>query len=103
MKYISQIKILIIGISLICGIFAFARGGILPKYSDFSLPDGLQVVLVEDHRQPLIDFRLTFDVGSSSDSSRYSGLAAVSSYMFKEATENFTVDELLSGRYIHSG
>jgi zinc protease len=96
MKYFSRIETLIISILLICGTFAVARGGILPKYNEFSLSNGMKVVLVEDHRQPLIDFRLTFDVGSASDSSRYSGLAAVSSYMFKEATENFTVDELLS-------
>ena len=85
-----------VGFLLIIGSCGFTSAGVIPEYSEFSLSNGLRVILVEDHRQPLADFRLSFDVGSSSDSSSYAGLAAVSCYMFKEGTENFSVDTLLS-------
>ncbi len=96
MRNIKNLRSFLIGLLLVFGINGLTSAGVLPKYSEFSLSNGLQVILVEDHRQPLVDFRLSFDVGSSSDSSRYAGLAAVSCYMFKEETENFSVDELLS-------
>ncbi len=96
MKSVKSHIVFLIGFLLVIGLWAFTSAGVIPKYNEFSLSNGLQVVLVEDHRQPLVDFRLSFDVGSSSDSSSYAGLAAVSCYMFKEGTENFSVDALLS-------
>jgi len=96
MRNSSTIKNSVLIFLLIIGLHTIVSAGVLPKYNEFSLSNGLKVVLVEDHRQPLIDFRLTFDVGTSSDSAQYAGLTAASSYMFKEETENYTVDELLS-------
>jgi zinc protease len=82
--------------------------GVFPKYSEFTLSNGLQVVLVEDNRQPLVDFRMSFGTGSSTDLARLSGRAAIACDMFKEGTKNYTSDTLLSaidatGGVIHQG
>jgi len=73
-----------------------SKTGVLPKHSEFTLPNGLQVILVEDNRQPLVDFRMSFGTGSSTDSANLSGRASIVGNMFKEGTKNYTRDTLLS-------
>jgi zinc protease len=96
MKRLKRYFVFLIGFLPLLGFWAITSADVIPEYSEFSLSNGLRIILVEDHCQPLVDFRLSFDVGSSSDSSSYAGLAAVSCYMFKEGTKNFPVDALLS-------
>lgn len=67
---------------------------VIPEYSEFTLSNGLRVVLIEDHHQPMVDLRMLFGTGSSTDSSRLSGLAAVSVEMLKEGTEGFPGEAL---------
>lgn len=70
--------------------------GVLPKHTSFSLPNGLDIILIEDNRLPLIDYRMIFSIGSSADSTRTSGLAAIAIEMLKEGTENFPGHALIS-------
>jgi len=73
-----------------------ARGEFKPEYTEYTLPNGLQVILVEDHRFPLVDFRLLYESGSVDDLSETSGLANLTLQMLKEGTENYPGDELMN-------
>ncbi len=68
----------------------------VPKYSELTLSNGLRVILVEDNRQPMIDFGMVFKVGSSSDSARFSGRALIACDMLKEGTQSFPGEKLKS-------
>ncbi|UCD94008.1 MAG: insulinase family protein [Candidatus Zixiibacteriota bacterium] len=64
-------------------------GGILPEHSSFTLANGLQVILVEDHRWPILEYSMLFKTGSAVDSARICGLAGVTMEMLKEGAEKF--------------
>ena len=66
-----------------------AAAGIVPEYQHFDLANGMEVFLVEDHRQPMIEFFMLFGNGTATDSSRTSGLCAISMSMLQDGTENF--------------
>jgi len=86
----KRIIINAIMICIISGAGAYSYDGeIVSDYTDFSLSNGLEVYLIEDHRQPMIDFIMLFRTGSATDSSRLSGLSALSLTMLMNGTENF--------------
>ncbi|PKK82423.1 MAG: hypothetical protein CVT49_13880 [candidate division Zixibacteria bacterium HGW-Zixibacteria-1] len=62
---------------------------IAPACHRFSLSNGMEVYLIEDHRQPMIDFFMLFGTGTAVDSSRTAGLCSVSLSMLLDGTENF--------------
>jgi zinc protease len=80
----------------VIGLSSLTEAGVVPKYSELTLSNGLRVILVEDNRQPMIDFGMVFKVGSSSDSARFSGRAMMTCDMLKEGTQNFPGEMLKS-------
>jgi predicted Zn-dependent peptidase len=68
---------------------------IVPDHQRFSLGNGLQVILIEDNRLPLIDVRMMIKVGSSSDSASLSGLASITFEMLKEGTRKYPGEDLV--------
>jgi zinc protease len=62
----------------------------LPEPSETTLANGLQVVVVEQRRLPLVSFRLAFRSGDSSDPLDLPGLTDVMSDMLVEGTESRT-------------
>nr|MBN2276898.1 insulinase family protein [candidate division Zixibacteria bacterium] len=89
--FISVVIILSTGLLSVGTCFA----GLIPEYSEFTLANGLKVVMVEDHRFPLVDFRLQFGIGSEADSSRYSGLANLAVQILREGTSEYPGDLLI--------
>jgi len=58
----------------------------LPSISDTKLPNGLLVRIVEDHRFPLVNIRLAFPFGTTSDPADLPGLAASTASLLDEGT-----------------
>jgi predicted Zn-dependent peptidase len=52
-----------------------------------TLPNGLQLVIVEDRRLPLVSFRLAFRTGNADDPAEMPGLTAVMTDMLNEGTQ----------------
>jgi len=59
----------------------------LPPVSETALPNGLQIVLVEDRRFPLVTVRLAFQAGSRFDPADLPGLSESVGALLKEGTK----------------
>ena len=59
----------------------------LPPVAETALPNGLQVVLVEDRRFPLVTLRLGFQAGSKFDPKELPGLAEATAALLTEGTQ----------------
>jgi zinc protease len=62
----------------------------LPEAYEKTLPNGLVVVLIEDKRLPLINFRLAFRSGDAHDPADLPGLTDMMSHLLSEGTETRT-------------
>jgi zinc protease len=60
-----------------------------PKITDFTLPNGLQVVVIPDHRAPVVTHMIWYKVGSADETPGNSGLAHFLEHlMFKGTAKN---------------
>ena len=60
----------------------------LPKPVEMTLPNGLSVLVLEDHRLPLVNIRLTMlGAGALNDPADLPGLANITAAMLKEGTQ----------------
>ncbi|UCD17260.1 MAG: insulinase family protein [Candidatus Zixiibacteriota bacterium] len=85
-----KIKVAIAVLLLCPGITVVSAGGsFIPEYEAFRLDNGLQVVLIENHQQPTVVFKLVILSGSATDSDTLAGLASLSIEMLKAGTEQF--------------
>ena len=62
----------------------------IPTPYETSLPNGLQLVVVEDKRLPLVSYRLAFRTGDAHDPSGLPGLTEMLTGMLTEGTESRT-------------
>lgn len=62
----------------------------LPPVFDTSLPNGMEVLLVEDRRFPLVTARLNFGAGSKFEPGDLAGLAETTAALLKEGTKQRT-------------
>jgi zinc protease len=63
------------------------------KYSEFTLPNGLRVLLHEDHSSPVVAVDLWYKAGSKYDPKGRSGLAHMFEHMLDEGTLNMPQGE----------
>ena len=83
-----------------------ARGTALPeiKYTRFSLPNGLRVVLHEDHSTPVVAVNVWYHVGSMNESPGRTGFAHLFEHMMFQGFQGYpyafgaTMDELGASR-----
>lgn len=66
----------------------------LPQGIQTTLPNGLQMVLIEDRRLPLISFRLSFRSGDAGDPPQLPGLSDMLSHLLTEGTDTRTSRQL---------
>src|SRR5215510_7559290 len=66
----------------------------LPEPFELTLANGLQLVVVEDRRLPLISFRLAFRSGDAGDPPQLPGLSDMMSHLLTEGTETRTSRQL---------
>ncbi|HYY57311.1 MAG TPA: insulinase family protein, partial [Pyrinomonadaceae bacterium] len=59
----------------------------IPTPYEMTLANGLELVVVEDHRLPLVSYRLAFRTGNADDPAEMQGLTAVMADMLNEGTE----------------
>jgi zinc protease len=66
-----------------------ARAGTEPKVADFTLGNGLEVVVVPDHRAPVVTHMIWYKVGAADETPGKSGLAHFLEHlMFKGTAQN---------------
>lgn len=68
----------------------------LPKIEKYTLANGLEVELVEDHRFPVIAFNLGFRSGTTSDPQDLLGLSEMTADMLTEGTAKRTSKQIAS-------
>ena len=74
--------------------FAFSPAGAAPlKISQFALPNGLQVVVIPDHRAPVVTQMVWFKVGAMDDPQGLSGLAHFFEHMMFRGTKTVPGDQ----------
>jgi zinc protease len=66
----------------------------LPEPREKTLANGLQVVVVEDRRLPLLSLRLSFRVGSANDPGEIPGLMSIMAGLLTEGTTSRTSREI---------
>ena len=71
-----------------------ARDIKFPPYQLQTLPNGLQIVAVSHHEQPVVSMRLLFRVGTSSDPKGKLGLARLAASLLDQGTEARSAEEL---------
>ncbi len=72
----------------------------LPRRQRFTLSNGLDVVLVEQHEVPLVEFRMLVRGGSSVDPADRHGLASLTASMLREGAAGMSsqdIDEAVEG------
>ena len=71
-----------------------ARDIRFPPYEVQTLPNGLQVVVVLHHEQPLVDFRLLLGAGAAADPKDKLGLAHLEAALLDQGTTTKSAQEL---------
>ncbi len=66
----------------------------LPPFDEATLPNGLQIVVVENHRLPLVSVSLTMLGGASHDPAGKEGLASLTSDLLLRGTATRSADEI---------
>ncbi len=66
----------------------------IPKPFETVLPNGLKIVIFENRRLPLVNFRLAFFSGDADESKENIGLTAALASMLNEGTKNYTSQQL---------
>ncbi|HEY8410288.1 MAG TPA: insulinase family protein, partial [Pyrinomonadaceae bacterium] len=67
---------------------------IIPAPRETVLANGLTIVVVEDHRLPLVNYRLAFRVGTAFDPPQIPGLTDLLAGLLPEGTESRTSREI---------
>jgi predicted Zn-dependent peptidase len=77
-----------------CGtVYGFDFSTVEEKITDFTLDNGLKIIVLEDHSAPVVSFTTLADVGGADDPKGYYGLAHVFEHMaFKGTDEVGTKD-----------
>jgi len=66
----------------------------IPQPVETTLENGLRIVIVEDHRLPLVSFRLSFFSGDINDPQQNVGLTSAMAAMLTEGTQNYSSRQL---------
>jgi zinc protease len=80
--------ILRLAIPLMAMIASGVSASAAQKVTDFTLPNGMQVVLIEDHRAPVVNHMIWYRVGSADDPRGHSGIAHFFEHLMFKATRN---------------
>lgn len=65
----------------------------VPPFKEFTLKNGLRVVIVEDHKQPLVYFRTLILSGNAQDGD-HNGAAAAVAELLEKGTKKLTADQI---------
>jgi len=81
----------------IAAVTVFALVGVLPAWASdpqlFELDNGMQVVVIEDHRAPVVVHMVWYKVGAADDPAGHSGIAHYLEHLMFKATETMAEGE----------
>ena len=80
-----------LGAALLTAPLLHAQGGI--EYETYEMPNGLRVVLSEDHSTPIVTVSVWYDVGSANEETGRSGFAHLFEHMMFQGSENLGTRE----------
>jgi zinc protease len=82
-------KILLLGLAIVAAAASAAHAASGPDVTDFTLANGLEVVVVSDHRAPVVTHMIWYKVGAADETPGKSGLAHFLEHlMFKGTKKN---------------
>ena len=80
---------LVLGIGLLSGIGSVtAKTPVDIAYEEFTLPNGLRVIVHEDHKTPVVAVNLWYHVGSKDEPVGRSGFAHLFEHLMFQGSEN---------------
>ncbi len=89
-------KLFALGLASICAINAFAQNsGTNIKFEEYKLPNGLHVILHEDHTTPTVAISVLYHVGSKNEDEKRTGFAHFFEHLLFEGTENIKRGEYM--------
>jgi zinc protease len=80
---ISKKLVLALAGTLVCAAPASAE----PDVADFTLPNGLEVVVIPDHRAPVVTHMIWYKVGGADETAGKSGIAHFLEHLMFKGTE----------------
>ncbi len=73
---------------LLCAVSAVASGQLDIKFEKYTLPNGLQVILHEDHSVPIVAVNIWYHVGSAREKPGRTGFAHLFEHMMFQGSQN---------------
>ena len=73
--------------------FGFAPMALAEKVSDFTLPNGMEVVVIEDHRAPVVVHMVWYRVGAADEPMGHSGIAHFFEHLMFKGTDEVAPGE----------
>lgn len=70
-------------------LFSVLSSSILAQVSEFTLPNGLKVLVKEDHRAPIVVSMVWYNVGSADEKGGYTGLSHALEHMMFKGTPKY--------------
>lgn len=89
----NVLLVLLFMLVLVTPSFAAVQSVRIPIVSDYTLPNGLRVVISEDHSAPIASLALVYKVGSRNEQKGKSGFAHLFEHMMFEGSENIGKSE----------
>jgi zinc protease len=81
-------KKIVFGLMLLSGINATAQSGVNIKFTEYDLPNGLHVILHEDHTTPSVVVSVLYHVGSKNEDPQRTGFAHFFEHLMFEGSDN---------------
>ena len=80
-------KTMLLALALLGAVVGAARAGTEPRVAHFTLGNGLELVVVPDHRAPVVTHMIWYKVGAADETSGKSGLAHFLEHLMFKGTE----------------
>ena len=90
----TRLRSALAGISLILHVMPMSATAASTGVTTFELENGMQVVVVEDHRAPVVQHMVWYRAGSADETSGTSGVAHVLEHLLFKATDTLAEGEL---------
>lgn len=81
-------------LSTIAAAMVFASSALAEQVTDFMLDNGMQVVVIEDHRAPVVVHMVWYKAGAADEQPGQSGIAHFLEHLTFKQTENLSAGEL---------
>src|SRR5262249_28520959 len=89
-RMLDVVLLVLISLAAVCGSFAAAGAASpLPNVTEATLDNGLRVLVLEDHRSPVVSVQVWYRVGSRNERAGATGLAHFLEHMMFKGTRTY--------------